>query len=155
MALPKAKKKKVVRGAPRIKRGNKLTAPSWEGWEDWTGEQYHRFRDASRSFYYENYKPADLYPHTFKWMADNGYSKEQIKHAKAAPSFELSITAAIVAKQLIDGMPDYNPKEAEYWESLPGTMGTTQPATKFLKERIERAINAGSKVVEEKKVEFK
>jgi hypothetical protein len=155
MALPKAKKKKVVRGAPRIKRGNKLTAPSWEGWEDWTGEQYHRFRDASRSFYYENYKPADLYPHTFKWMANNGYSKEQIKHAKAAPSFELSITAAIVAKQLIDGMPDYNPKEAEYWESLPGTMGTTQPATKFLKERIERAINAGSKVVEEKKEEEK
>ena len=47
-------------------------------------------------------------------------------------------------------MPDYNPKEAEYWESLPGTMGTTQPATKFLKERIERAIEVGSKVVEVK-----
>ena len=30
MALPKAKKKKVVRGAPRIKRGAKLTAPGWD-----------------------------------------------------------------------------------------------------------------------------
>ena len=155
MALPKRTKKKVVRGAPRVRRGDKLKAPSWDGWQDWDGQKYHRFRDASRSFYYENYKATDLYPHTYKWMADNGYTKEQIKHARAAPTYELSITAAIVAKQLLDGMPDYNPKEAEYWESLPGTMGTTQPATKFLKERIERAIQVGSKVVEVKQKEEK
>ena len=52
-------------------------------------------------------------------------------------------------------MPDYNPKEDEYWDTLPGTMGNVAPATKFLKERIERAINAGSEVVKEKKEEEK
>lgn len=155
MALPKRTKKKVARGAPRVRRGDKLKAPSWEGWEEWDGQSYHRHRDTSRSFYYENYKATDLYPHTFKWMKENGYTAEQIKHCKAAPSYELSITAAIVAKQLLDGMPDYNPKENEYWESLPGTMGSVQPASKFLKERIERAIEAGSKVVEVKKEEEK
>ena len=155
MALPKAKKKKVVRGAPRVRRGNKLTAPSWEGWQDWDGQKFHRFKEASRAFYYENYKPVDLFPHTYKWMAENGYTKEQVKHAKAAPSAEISITAAIVAKQLLDGMPDYNPKHNEYWESLPGTMGSIKPATEFLKARIERAIEVGSKVVEEKKQEEK
>ena len=147
MALPKAKKKKVVRGAPRVRRGNKLTAPSWEGWQDWDGQKFHRFKEASRAFYYENYKPVDLFPHTYKWMAENGYTKEQVKHAKAAPSAEISITAAIVAKQLLDGMPDYNPKHNEYWESLPGTMGSIKPATEFLKARIERGIEVGSKVV--------
>lgn len=155
MALPKAKKKKVVRGAPRVRRGNKLTAPSWEGWQDWDGQKFHRFKEASRAFYYENYKPADLFPHTYKWMAENGYTKEQVKQAKAAPSAEISITAAIVAKQLLDGMPDYNPLHNEYWESLPGTMGSVKPATEFLKGRIERAIEVGSKVVEEKKQEEK
>lgn len=155
MAIPKKTRKKAVRGAPRVRRGDKIQAPTWEGWEEWPGEQFHRHRDHSRSFYYENYKPADLYPHTFKWMAENGYTKEQIKHCKAAPGYELSITAAIVAKQLLDGMPDYNPKQNEYWESLPGTMGSVQPASKFLKERIERAILTGSKVVEEKKEEEK
>jgi hypothetical protein len=155
VAIPKRTKKKVVRGAPRIRRGDKLQAPKWEGWEEWDGQKYHRFRDASRSFYYDNYKAADLYPHTYKWMKDNGYTAEQIKHAKAAPSYELSITAAITAKQLLDGMPDYNPKENEYWESLPGTMGSMAPATDFLKARIERAIETGSKVVEEKKEEEK
>ena len=151
MALPKGRKKKTVRGAPRVRRGDKLQAPKWDGWEEWDGQKFHRFRDASRAFYYDNYKAVDLFPHTWKWMSENDYTKEQIKQAKAAPSHVLSITAAIIAKQLLDGMPDYNPKQNEYWESLAGTMGSIQPATVFLKDRIELAINAGAKVVEEKK----
>lgn len=151
MAIPKKTKKKTVRGAPRIRRGDKLQAPKWEGWEEWDGQRFHRFKSASKEFYYQNYKPVDLYPHTYKWMADNGYTKEQIKQAKAAPAYELSVTAAITAKQLLDGMPDYNKKEDEYWESLPGTMGDMPPASRFLKDRIERAISAGSKIVAEKK----
>ena len=151
MAIPKRTKKKVVRGAPRIKRGNKLTEPSWEGWEEWTGEQYHRASQSARAWYYENYKPADLYPAVWKYMEQNDYTKEQLKQAKAAPSFELSIVAGITAKLLMNGMPDYNEKWDKYWESLPGTMGNTAPATKFLNARIERAIEAGKSVVEEKK----
>ena len=151
MAIPKKTKKKTVRGAPRIRRGDKLQAPKWEGWEEWDGQRFHRFKGASKEFYYQNYKPVDLYPHTYKWMADNGYTKEQIKQAKAAPAYELSVTAAITAKQLLDGMPDYNKKEDEYWDSLPGTMGDMPPASRFLRDRIERAISAGSKIVAEKK----
>ena len=154
-SITKKPKKKVVRGAPRIKRGNKLTEPSWEGWEEWTGEQFHRAAQHARAWYYENYKPADLYPAVWKWMEQNDYTKEQLKQAKAAPSHELSITAGITAKLLMNGMPDYNEKHDKYWESLPGTMGNTAPATKFLKARIERAIKAGTSVVEVKEEEAK
>ena len=147
----RAVKKKTPRGAPRIKRGNKLTEPSWEGWSEWTGEQYHRAAQSARAWYYENYKPADLYPAVWKWMEQNDYTKEQLKQAKAAPSHELSITAGITAKLLMNGMPDYNEKHDKYWESLPGTMGNTAPATKFLKARVERAIQAGTSIVEQKK----
>ena len=84
MPLPKRTKKKTVRAAPRTRRGDKLSAPKWEGWEEWDGQKFHRFKGASREFYYQNYKPADLFPHTFKWMESNGYTKEDIKHAKAA-----------------------------------------------------------------------
>ncbi len=150
MAIPKKTKKKVVRGAPRIKRGNKLTEPSWEGWEEWSGEQFHRAAQHARAWYYENFKPVDLYPAVWQWMGLNGYTKEQIKQAKAAPSYELSITGSITAKLLMNGMPDYNEKHDKYWESLPGTMGNTAPVSKFLKERIERAIATGSVVVEQK-----
>jgi len=150
-SITKKPKKKVVRGAPRIKRGNKLTEPSWEGWSEWTGEQYHRAAQSARAWYYENYKSADLYPAVWKWMEQNDYTKEQLRQAKAAPSHELSITAGITAKLLMNGMPDYNEKHDKYWESLPGTMGNVAPASKFLKARIERAIQAGTNVVEEKK----
>ena len=154
-SITKKPKKKVVRGAPRIKRGNKLTEPSWEGWEEWTGEQFHRANQSARAWYYENYKPADLYPAVWKWMEQNDYTKEQLKQAKAAPSHELSITAGITAKLLMNGMPNYNEKHDKYWESLPGTMGNVAPATKFLKARIERAIQAGTSVVEVKEEEAK
>jgi hypothetical protein len=150
-SITKKPKKKVVRGAPRIKRGNKLTEPSWEGWAEWTGEQYHRAAQHARAWYYENYKPADLYPAVWKWMEQNDYTKEQLKQAKAAPSHELSITAGITAKLLMNGMPDYNKKHDDYWNTLPGTMGDVAPASKFLKARIERAIQAGTSVGEEKK----
>ena len=149
-SLSKKPKKKVVRGAPRIKRGSKLTEPSWEGCLDWSGEQYHRFAQRSRQWYYENYKPVDLYPAVWQWMEQNDYTKQQLKQAKAAPSHELSITAGITAKLLMNGMPNYNKKHDEFWETLPGTMGNVAPATDFLKARIERAIESGTSIVEEK-----
>jgi len=155
MAMPKTKKK-APRAAPRIKRGGKIASPSWDGWEEWTGQAIHKHRETCRSFYYENFKPADLYQAVFKWMERSGeYTKEQIKQAKAAPNLAMSVTAGIIAHTLMDGAPDYSEKENEYWESLPGTMGSKKPVTVFLKERIEHAIDIGSTVVEEKKEEEK
>lgn len=148
-------KKKQPRATSRIKRGAKLTEPSWEGWEELTGEQFHRAKDAARAWYYENFKPQDLYPSVWVWMKEQDYSKEDIKNAKSAPAHTLSITAAIVAKMLLRGMPAYNEKHAQYWESLPGTMGELAPTTQFLKKRIEAAIKEGSNVVEEKMEEEK
>lgn len=154
MALPRAKKK-APRAAPRVKRGGKLSAPGWDGWEEWTGEQIHRHREFCRAFYYDNFKSSELSEFIFTWMKDNGYSKDDIKQAKAAPSYVASTTAGIIAKQLLDGMPDYVERENEYWESLPGTMGSKRPVSDFLKNRIDDCISAGSKVVEKKEEEEK
>ena len=147
-AISKKPKKKVVRGAPRIKRGAKLTEPSWEGCLEWDGPKYHKFRQHTHAWYYENYKAADLWPAVFTWMADNDYSKEQIKQAKAAPNLALSITAGIVAKMLLNGMPDYHKGHDEHWQSLPGTGGEIKPVSEFLHKRAERAIQEGAKIVE-------
>ena len=153
MALPKARKKKVARGAPRIKRGAKLSAPGWEGWEDWDGQKIHRHREFVRQWYYDNFKTTDLIPFIYTWMADNGYTKEQIKNAKAAPTHKLSSTGAIIAKQLLDGAPDYVDRENEYWESLAGTMVSKRPISKFLIEQVDEAITVGKNIVVEKKKE--
>ena len=140
--------RKKVRAAPRVQRGSKMKEPSWDGWETWSGEQYHSFQRQTHTWYYENFKPADLYPAVHEWMKKNGYTAQQIKHAKAASSSKLSVTAGILAKMLINGMPDYNPKHDEYWQSLAGTTGDMKPKSVFLRQKVEESIEEGSKIVE-------
>ena len=143
-----AKRKKTTRAAPR--RGAKLESPKWDNWEKLSGAEFHRKSQAAREFYYQNYKPADLYPYVYTWMEKNGYSKEDIRSVKAAPDYEVTVTGAISCKLLLDGMPDFNQKEDDYWQTLAGTMGHVQPATIFVKQRIERAIEKGKNIKQEK-----
>ena len=149
MAIPKTKKK-APRAAPRIKRGAKISEPSWDGWQEWSGEQFHRARQAASEFYYHNYKPADLMPAVWQWMeTKQEYNKIDIKAAKAAPSSTVSVTAAIVCKMLLNGMPNTNEKAAEYWKSLPGTLGDLKPAEDFVIKRVDEAIKAGREIKQE------
>ena len=155
--MPKVRKKKP-RAAPRIQRGAKLKEPSWEGWEEWTGEQIHKHRRHTHSWYYEHFKPADLYTNVPKWMEqdDDFYSKEDIKAVKNAPNSALSITAGIVARMDLMGAPRLNKKEADHWESFAGTSGElTCGVERFLRGKIADAIKIGSEVVEVKEEEAK
>lgn len=157
MALPKVRKKKP-RAAPRIQRGAKLKEPSWEGWEEWTGEQIHKHRRHTHSWYYEHFKPADLYTNVPKWMEqdDDFYSKEDIQAVKNAPNSALSITAGIVARMDMMGAPRLNKKEAEHWNSLPGTRGELSCGVEqFLRGKVAEAIKIGLQVKEVKEEEEK
>ena len=145
--------KKKARAISMPKRGNKLKDPSWDNWENWSGAEYHTFQRHTHSWYYENFKPADLYPSAYSWMAINGYSEEEIKYAKAAPSSMIGVTAGILTRMLMQGMPDINPKHVEHWESLKGTGGTLKPTSDFLRKQLAKVIEIGSTVVEVEKEE--
>ena len=137
-------KKKIARATPLTKRGKKLTGPDFTGWENWTGEQFYKFKNNAKYFYYENYQEADLLPEVWGWMKDNSYSTQDIRYAKTATGWNsISVWAAIICKLLRTGCPDFNQAEADYWESLPGTSGKVTPLTNFVKLRIDHAINAG------------
>ena len=141
-------KKKKPRGAPRIKRGAAANGePTWIDVDKLTGEEYHRKTGYDRAWYYENYKPVDLYNALFEWMRVNDYSPADIKACKAAPNHAMSVTAGITAKLLLSGMPDYNEKHDLYWQSLAGTSGVVKPVSVFIKARIDFAINQGAKIV--------
>ena len=56
---------------------------------------------------------------------------------------------------LLDGCPDYNPKEQEYWQSCPGTTGDIRPMTDYLKPKIAELIEQGKDIIEEKKADEK
>jgi len=147
MAL--AKKKKAIKRAPS-KRGAKLESPKWDGWETLSGAEYHRKKEHARSFYYENYQPKDLYAYIFSWMGKNGYTNEEIKLAKIPPESSLSVTCAICSRLLLDGMPDFNQKEDDYWQTLPGTGGHITPISEFIRKQVTTAIARGKEMREAK-----
>ena len=142
--LIKPPKKKKARLAPTVRQGSKVKGPSFEGWETWPGEQYHRAVRSARDFYYDNYKPADLLPEVLAWMKENAYKAEDIKRVKAAG---VNITVSIYCKLLRSGMPDYNKTHDEFWQSLDGTTGSIKPVTDYIKTSIETAIATGKLVV--------
>lgn len=138
----KSKPKKLkISAAPRAKK----SGISFDGWEDMTGEQYHRFVRNHRQDLYDNYKAGDLAPEVFAWMKENGYSKEDIDAAKKKGP---SVVDGITCKLLRNGMPDINPKHKEFWESLPGTAGTLEPVTVFLRKSLDNTIARGRSIVE-------
>ena len=120
--------RKKVKTAPR-RRGGKLMGPSWDGWEKLDGASFSRLQRHATDFYYQEYKPADLYPYFYEWMKNNGYDKKSVDAAKRA---SIQPTYGIYARILADGAPDYNPVYDEYWQSLAGTMGVVKPISETL-----------------------
>ena len=151
-SLTKKPKKKVVKGAPRLKRGAKLTGPSFADFDKLSGYEFHRLRQQAVEFYYQNYKTSDVVPFIYEWMKQEQYTKKDISSARKG---QISPTVAIYAKLLLTGCPDYFEPHNEYWESCPGTMDSMRPITEFIKPRVEEAIAAGSLIVDEIKKEEK
>jgi len=56
---------------------------------------------------------------------------------------------------LLDGCPDYNEKEQDYWQSCPGTGGDVKPMTEWIGKKIRYYDEIGKGIIEEKKVTTK
>jgi hypothetical protein len=148
MALPKATKRKKPRASVYRTPKSKLKEPTWDDWETLSGEEYHRKSSATNAWYYEHYKTSELQDHVWPWMLANGYDKQDVRKAKAG-SIHLSAVVGYNCRQLTLGKPDYNKKEDEYWESLPGTMGNMKPTSEFINKQVKKAIEEGAEKVEE------
>ena len=134
------------------KQGSKMSGPSFAGWENWSGEEYCKKQSAARTFFYENYQPNDLMADVWLWMKENNYTSSEIAAAKVKG---ISVSAAITCRLLRIGMPEYNPKHNEYWQTLAGTEGEVQPASAYLKKMITYAVDSGKIQLAHEKAETK
>ena len=148
MARRPAKAK--VKAPKRVRKGA-LQDPSWAGWESWTGEKFHRAKQAASDYYYRNYKASDLQEYAYKWMLANNYTREDVKCAKADKNFNISTQVGYICRMLEMGMPDYYEPHNEYWKSLPGTLGEILPVIPYVTTKIDLAIAEGKPYVEEAK----
>ena len=149
MALPKATKKKKARAPSQRVRKGSLQDPSWEGADGWSGKEYHVKRQHATEYYYRNYKASDLVEYAYDWMLANEYTKKDIKCVKASKSQSLSAVTGYYCRMLTMGCPDIHLAWNAYWESLPGTGGTPQPISTYIKTRINNAIEEGKTFVDE------
>ena len=140
--------KAKVKAPVRIRKGQ-LQDPKWDGYETWTGQEFHRAKQAASDYYYRNYKASDLHDYAYQWMRENGYDKEDVKCAKADKRFNISQQVGYLCRMLTMGMPDYYEPHNEYWQSLPGTAGEIKPIIPYIKSRIDAAIDDGRPYVEE------
>ena len=140
--------KAKVKAPVRIRKGQ-LQDPKWDGYETWTGQEFHRAKQAASDYYYRNYKASDLHDYAYQWMRENGYDKEDVKCAKADKRFNISQQVGYLCRMLTMGMPDYYEPHNEYWQSLPGTGGEIKPIIPYIKSRIDAAIDDGRPYVEE------
>jgi len=132
-----------------IRRNNKLTDPSWEGWEKMSGAEYHRKRQSVLDFYNYNFKAADLMGDVWIWMKENGFTSEDVNLAKKGSTYVITSVHAYYARAVNKGMPDYVKEHDEYWQSLEGTSGVMRPVSEFLKVGINEAIQRGKLIKEE------
>ena len=142
------KRKKPTRPSMRI-RASELKDPTWEGASELSGEEMHRKLSGATDYYYRHYKAAILHGYAYDWMLENGYSKYDVKCAKASTGSSISSTLGYYCRMLTMGCPDTHEAHNKYWESLAGTMGTPKPHTEFINKNIKAAIESGRVHVEE------
>jgi hypothetical protein len=92
--------KKLASAAPK-----KDSAPTWDGHEGWTDEDFNRKFRLALQYYNLNFSAKDLKPAVVKWMSDNDYNKKQIQDFKDAKDWRCHITMGGIASCLTRGMP--------------------------------------------------
>lgn len=137
----------------KLNRDTGYEDPSFDGWETWSGEKFHKYATYYKSLYRTSFDKKTLVASVFAWMKQEGYSKEDIASAKAAPY--ISIQPGILCKLMAEGLPDYNQAEKDYWCSFPATGNKLEPNTVFIKKCINKAIAQGQPLVEQKKLDAK
>ena len=146
ISVPKKSRKQKNRAAVRRKTG--IITVNWDGASEMTGQDFGKKRRTATDELYQTVKHVEIIPFLYTWMKKEEYSADAIKAVKAAP--HVPINAAINAKLLLDGMPDLHEAHKEYWESLPGTGDTLNPASSYIKKTIDIAIKEGTPLVEAK-----
>lgn len=123
----------------RVNRKLGFEEPSFDGWERWSGEKFHRFVEKYKWMYYSQSNSKEFSGFIVEWMQDHQYSKNDISIVMR--SKHISDNTCILCRLRTLGMPSFNPKQDEYWKSLPGTTGSMSDVDERIKNHISDLIS--------------
>lgn len=142
-----AKKKTVTR---KTKNTN---VPDFSNSAEWDGEKFSRAKDAAFEYFRMEKKSADFKKYVLEYIKTSDKWRDQASTITKAPDWRFHSTIGTLCALKMQGMPEVHPKYNEWWESLPGTMGTPKPHSEYIDKWLQEILEVGEKVVEEKKVE--
>lgn len=123
--------------------------PTWDNCESWPIEKFMKERSRMLGFYNYYCTAKDLFPDLLKWMANQSYTKEQIKSVKSAGERCVNFTALKLARAMNLGMVHTREDAPEYAKDRPGiSLTEAHDDIKYVKSFINKAIDL--KVVEKK-----
>ena len=148
MALKKIPRKSRKQ---RVNRKTGFTDQDWTGWEKWDGQKFSKLNVPTLIIMDLPNLQICMYIHIH-----GCYRTDTIRqmYVVTKPHPHVGVYIAIYARLLLNGMPDFNPKEDEYWQTLAGTTGNVHPSSEYMNAKIKVAIAEG-KLVEEKEAKEK
>ena len=147
MALPKVSKRKKTRAARRVSTGE----PKFENIESLGGPEYAKIYRSMTEYYRLDCKSSDYKGWVVAYCKENEEFKKKATILNKVPDSKFGPSLGSSARLLSRGWPDFHPGYAQYWESLPGTMGEVAPLSVWLHKNIAELIELGETIVEEKK----
>ncbi len=85
-------------------RATKDTSPSWEGCENWSGDEFHRYFRRAMDYYRLESEIKTYKPVVVKWMESQSCTKSDIAAIKKVKDNRISTTMGAIAHCLLRGM---------------------------------------------------
>ena len=143
-------KKKIL-----VKRPKSGSVPNFKDSAEWEGAYFSRCKDHAFQYYRLEKKNSDFKTYTMNWVKESDTWKDRYDILNKAPDNRFNSTLGCLCHLSKQGMPDVHTKYNEYWESLPGTMGTPKPHSDYINKWLTEILDVAENIVEEKEEEKK
>ena len=138
-----------------VKRPKSASVPDFTDSAEWEGAYFSRCKDHAFQYYRLEKKNSDFKRYTLDWVKTSDEWKDKYSVLTKAPENRFNSTLGCLCNLTKQGMPNVHQKYNEYWESLPGTMGTPKPHSEYINKWLSEILDIAQDIVEEKEEEQK
>jgi len=138
-----------------VKRPKSASVPDFTDSAEWEGAYFSRCKDHAFQYYRLEKKNSDFKRYTLDWVKTSDEWKDKYSVLTKAPENRFNSTLGCLCNLTKQGMPNVHQKYNEYWESLPGTMGTPKPHSEYINKWLNEILDVAQNIVEEKEEEQK
>jgi|TARA_B110000483_G_scaffold88773_2_gene109447 hypothetical protein len=132
-----------------VKKPKTESVPDFKDSAEWDGAYFCRCKDHAFQYYRLEKKASDFKRYTLDWVKTSDEWKDKYDILNKAPESRFNSTLGCLCNLIKQGLPDVHLKYNEYWESLPGTMGTPKPHSEYINKWLNEILDIAQNIQEE------